>query len=371
VARRLFASGLWQIALGGLLGLLHVYSVSHYFWPTDGIFLVTGILIAGAILAFLQALRTGGFVWLIVTLVCTALALLTREDSITVYPLLLWFGAGCVLVNPRAVSNVTVRKTHLVLFAAAMLVALGGYWYWRSVAVPSALPLKVEPLALLWGALMTVQNVGGTQVLASPWPAYSLLILLWDVWLVVMLVGAVFTLKGRARLIVLFWAGAALLAALPVLVVARTNLLLLPAAFWGQLVAHVLVELWRSPRLQSFRILSGALTLFALAAPAFGSFAFQQELRPNNLNWMCRNADLLYGVVGNATIPAARRESVQLALANFGITDLDSFKTSWRALDRKAQAEGRFGVNLQGLPFIPRFEFLPQFGLHPYCEPPR
>jgi hypothetical protein len=154
------------------------------------------------------------------------------------------------------------------------------------------------------------------------------------------------------------------------LVLARANLLLLPVAFWGLLVASVLVEAWSNSGRPWLRVPVVGLTLIALAAPAYVTFAFQRELRANNINWECRNAALLYGVMGNATIAPDMRQSVQADLSVYGISDLATFKSRLPALERKAEVDGRYGFNAQGLPFIPRFQFLPQLGLHPRCEPP-
>lgn len=371
LARRLFAVSGWQILLGGLVGLLHIHSVSHYFWPTDGIFLASGILIIGALLAFLNALSSERPIWLFVSFCCTALALLTREDSVTIYPLLLWFGLAFVLKKKTQGNALGLPKFSVWLFAAALLAILGVYWYWRGVAVPNAVPLKVNPAALLWGAAQTVQDVGDHQLLAVAWPKYDLIISLWRAWLGVLVVIGLFFLERRAQLIVLFWAGAILIAAAPVLVVARTNLLLLPVAFWGLLVAHVLAQYWRQSSAIGPRVFVSGMMLFALAAPAYGSLLFEQEMGPNNLTWMCRNAMLLYGVSGPVTIPPARRASVQQELTAYGMSDLSDFEARWPSMERKALADGRYGVNAQGLPFIPRFEFLPQFQIHPRCEPPK
>jgi hypothetical protein len=155
------------------------------------------------------------------------------------------------------------------------------------------------------------------------------------------------------------------------MVVARANLLLLPAAFWGLLLAHVLVCAWASARNLAWRGVFSGLILVGLALPAIGSYLFQQELRPSNLQWMCRNALILYDVVGEATVPAARRAAVQEQLDSFGISGVDDLSGRWRTLERMAQAEDRYGVNAQQEPFVPRFEFLPQYQLHPRCEPPR
>jgi len=108
-----------------------------------------------------------------------------------------------------------------------------------------------------------------------------------------------------------------------------------------------------------------------LALPAVSSYLFQRELRPANLQWMCRNALIIYNIGGNANVPAARSAAVQLQLDAFGISGPDDLSPRWRLLERRAQAEGRYGVGADQEPFIPRFEFMPQYELHPRCEPPK
>jgi hypothetical protein len=197
------------------------------------------------------------------------------------------------------------------------------------------------------------------------------MIMVWYVWLAAVAAAALAWLDRQGRLAMLCWGGAVLISAAPVMIVARANLLLLPAAFWGLLLAHILTRAWASARNLLWRGAIGGLILLGLALLAIGSYLFQQELRPNNLQWMCRNALILYDVVGEATVPVARRAAVQEQLDAFGISGVDDLSDRWRTMERMAQAEGRYGMNAQQEPFIPRFEFLPQFRLHPRCEPPR
>lgn len=370
LARWFFNAGMPQMVLGGLVGLLHIYSVYHYFWISDGVHLLLGFFVLGSCLSLLQALRSGRRAWLLLCMFCAAMALLTREDALVLYPLLLYLGAGFACLHRREITGPRRLGLALALFAVGMLAELGVYWYWRGRVVPDAAPLSADARALVWGLSLTVQNVGGSQVLANPWPTYEIILRLWDVWLAGFALAIVFLLKRAGRRAALFWAGAVLMGVLPILVVARANLILLSVAFWGLLVAGVLVEAWRNAQAWWLRGLALLMISVALVVPAYGSFAFERELRPANINWMCRNADLLYGVTGNATIPPSVRALVQADLSAFGINSLADFESKLPALERKAQADGRYGFNAQGLSFIPRFQFLPQFGLHPHCEPP-
>ncbi len=370
LARWFFQAGLTQLILGGLLALFHVYSAYHYFWISDGIHLLLGIFILGAVLSLIEAIRSGEPTWLIPSLLCTALALLTREDALVLYPLLVYLGLGYVWIRKDDRAGISRISRGLALFAGGMLILLAAYWYWRGLVVPNAASLTFDPLKLIWAAGLTIQNLGGSPILANPWPAYGTLLLLWFIWLAALVIALFFALKAAGRYAALLWAGAGLIGTLPAMVFARANLLLLPVAFWGVLVAGVLVEMWRSWSRPILRSLAAGMIIFGLAAPALASFAFERELRPNNLNWMCRNANLLYGVMGDATIAPSVRAAVQADLSTYGIDNLTDFEGRFPTLERKAEADGRYGFNAQGLPYIPRFEFLPQYGLHPHCEPP-
>ena len=371
LARALFSAGLWQVSLGGLFGLLHVDSVTHYLWPTDGIFLVTGSLTLGALLAFVRAWKSGRLAWLALAFTCTALALFTREDSLVIYPLMVWFG-GMLALDAEARRSVrTLGAPAMGMFAAASFLVLIGFWWWRAAAVPDAIEPRIDIEALLWAAAHTVQNAGTSDRLLVPWPRYEMMITVWYVWLAAVAAAALAWLDRPGRRALLCWGVVILISAAPAMVVARANLLLLPAAFWGLLLANVLACAWSRARHLLWRGVISGLILVGVALPALGSYLFQQELRPSNLQWMCRNALILYDVVGEASVPAARRAAVQEQLDSFGISGAEELGGRWRALERVAQAEGRYGVNAQQEPFIPRFEFLPQFRLHPRCEPPR
>ncbi len=367
LARWLFATTFWQAMLGGLLVFLHITSVYHYLWISDGVHLLGGALVLGAILCLLKAMSSGKWGWLPAAFLCSVLALLTREDTLTVFPFLLWFGIGYVRMQQDQGSALALSKLPLALFAAAMLMALAAYWYWRSVAVPDALPLKIDPRALIWAATQITQNAGDYRLLINAWAGYAFLIWLWNIWLGGLLTMAVILLKRPQQMQVLFWAGAALIAALPVLMTARANLLLLPVTFWGFLAATVLAEFWRQALTVGWRVCTIGMIVFALAAPAYGSIVFQQEQRLSSLIWVCGHVELTYGDAAGATIPETRREAAREPLNRYGIYSLSDYETEWPKLIREAKNAGRYGVNQQGLPFIPRFDFLPIYPGQWHC----
>lgn len=367
LARTLFAATFWQRFLAGLMALVHVRSVYHYLWISDGIHLLAGLFVIGAILSLLRGLSSGRGLWLWISGLCVGLALLTREDALVVLPLLVLLGAAFLLRGEAPRPALERARTGLAIYAAALVTLGAACLFWRRTLDPTSLPAP-DPAAWLWGLMQTVRNAGDAGFLSQPWPAYSRLLLGWDIWLAALLIG-VFGLGRIQRLQVAYWAGAAALAALPLLMSARTNLLLLPVIFWSMLVASVLWGLWRHPSIL-WRILAAGMLLLALGIPAFASLALQQEQRYGNLDFMCRNASTLYGLTGQATIPAVRAASVQSALEDFGITGLDAFKTRWPTMERSALADGHIGP-ARGLPFLPRFQFIQQYGTHPRCEPPK
>jgi hypothetical protein len=85
---------------------------------------------------------------------------------------------------------------------------------------------------------------------------------------------------------------------------------------------------------------------------------------------ICRNALFIYDLYGKPTIPFVRRSAMQEELARYRMGSADDFVNRWPAIERKARADGHIGVGEVGAAFLPSIEFLPQFRLHPRCEPP-
>lgn len=370
LAREMFAIGRWQMLLGGLLGLTHVDNVTHYLWPTDGIFLASSILVLAALLAFVMALRSGSIRWLAVCAACAALALLTREDTLVVFPVLVWLGAILVLPAAPARSRRVLPWPTLAVFGFTLCAVLASFWFWRAAAVPDAYSPRMDMGALLWAWSHIVQNAGTYDRLLIPWPRVELIIAAWFAWLAAAAAAAVLWLDRPARLAVLCWTGAVLISAAPAMVVARANLFLVPTAFWGLLLAQVLTSAWTHARRVSWRVVIVGLMLMGVVLPAFVDGLVQQELRPNNLQWMCRNALIVYNPEVVGVLPPERVAAVQEELERFGITGPDHLGRRWRALEQQARRDGRFGIGQDEQPFIPAFELLPHFRLHPRCEPP-
>jgi hypothetical protein len=356
LARWFLATTYWSLLLGGLLGFFHLSSVYHYVWITGGVHFLGGTLVLAGILSLLQALSLGQARWLLVSLLCSSLALLTREDSLTVYPLLLYFGIGFVWFRDDRNQPPAWKKLPLFLYAALMIIVLAVYWYWRSVVVPQAQPLEIDPSGLLWAAARIAQNAGDLRDLIHPWLRYEVVIWSWRVWLGILAVVGMLVLKGLPRKQVLFWSGATLLAALPNLQTARSDTLLPAVVFWGVLLASVLAAIWNRSEAILARWFVVGMALFAVAAPAYGSLVWMQEQRPNNLELFCFNAGSEYAK--NLTIPEARRESVQKQLGVYGISSQVDFERLFPRLLREAQVNRRFAANSRGKPFIPRFCFL-------------
>jgi hypothetical protein len=371
LAREFFKPTFPQLLLGGLFVLFHISSVTHYLWLTDGFFLLSGMLVLAASLCFLRAWRTGRVAWFAAAFPCTVLALLTREDGVVIYPLLIWFGLVLAWVGSDTGPSRAASLKALAWFAAAMMVALGIFWLWRALAVPTSIHPRIDLEALLWALAHTLQNAGSTDRILMSWPRYQAVMTIWLLWLAAVAVIGLRCLIRRDWTAVLCWAGAILITATPVMAVARANLLLLPVVFWGILLAHVLARAYSRTRTAIWRFILCAMALGGLVVPAASSFWLQQEFNPANLDLMCRNALFIYDLYGEPTIPPARRSAVQQQLAQYGIGNVDNFVSRWPAMERKAQSDARFGVNDQGTPFLPSLELLPQFRLHPRCEPPR
>ena len=191
---------LFQISyvLGGLAGLLtflHLDNVTHYAWLTDGIHLVSGIFVFGAILFLLQALRSGRLWLMVASLACILAGLLTRDDVLVVVPLLALFA---VALQRQGGDLPGARRPPLVLYSLGVIGVVAFYWLWRAAVVPQAGVGKVTPGNVIWGALQVIQNLGDINRLVVWWDSYILLMWLWALALGFVAVATVFFLPPGA-----------------------------------------------------------------------------------------------------------------------------------------------------------------------------
>lgn len=245
LARLLFRVPYLAALLGSLITQFHLDSTYHDFWISDGIHLVVGLAVLGAILCLLHAMRTEHWRWLLLSLFGVAVALLTREDSLILYPLLVYFA----MIFAQGQRNWRRAWLKPLMGYVIALVGMGAFFWWiRSTYVSQALAVQFAPSNFVWTLRQTSQNMGNITNLLVWWPDYVTAIVLWLICLGFVAAVFLFVLPRSIRGQAWAWLIALLISALPGLTLPRTNLLLFAVTFWGLFLATVLVEFARRSR---------------------------------------------------------------------------------------------------------------------------
>jgi hypothetical protein len=337
--------------LGGLLSFLHTANVYHYLWISDGIHLLTGILVIGAVLALSRGLGSGKVFWLLLSVSLSAGALLSREDGLVALPILVLF-LLLRYVQGRLLAGMSLK---LGLYVGLLAVCAAGYVAWRTTHLPAVGAPRLDPSGYVWSLAQIVQILGDPTHLVVWWPQYITLMFLWLVGLGIAGGLALGFASDRLRRQAGFWAVAACVGALPTLAMARTNVLLLPTTFFGLGLATVLHAV--SLKSATGHVTALLLAVFALATSAYGSNELQQLPHRLNLDYICNSAQWIYGSYSYATIPEPRKAIVREHLTRLGIYSLEDMEAKLPILIDEAQAHRRYYPDPTGLQFIPRFRF--------------
>src|SRR5262245_32192185 len=140
VARRLGATP-GTVVAAGLLCVCARYSVYHYVWIGDGMHLFQGLAVGLALIALLRGLDGGGPGWLAGSFLGLLAALLTREDTLAVIPVVLLIGAWRIRTAPQPRPEASRRLIGLGASLAALILALFAY---RARVVPQAPPIALD-----------------------------------------------------------------------------------------------------------------------------------------------------------------------------------------------------------------------------------
>ncbi|MBX3054685.1 MAG: hypothetical protein KF753_24655 [Caldilineaceae bacterium] len=354
--RNLLQTSYAVILFGGTLSLFHTANVSNYAWISDGTHLLSGILIAGALYCSVKFIHTGNAKWLLVSLLQVVLALLIREDSLIVYPLLILFIITALLQSQKQPKELLTRIHHLVLFACTLVVIFFGWFYYRSDVVPQATPLGINFKGFVWSLLQTVQILGDSTRLVVWQTNFLLFGSLWLICLGFMATVSLLLLDRKTLTHSAVWIAAMTFAALPGLTLARNNLLLFPTIFFGFYVATTLVAI--SKKSATGYICAVVIAFFALSASAYGSSLIQREQTTSNLDYICNSAEWIYGKFAHATIPEERRGSITKQLSELHINSMNDIDMQLPILVEQAELNNRYAPSTDGLPFIPRFRFI-------------
>lgn len=356
LAQRFFNADFRPYLFGGLLAFSHVANVSHYSWIADGVHLVWAIFMVGAIGSLLLFLRHTKLRWLVVSWFGVILALLVREESLVVYPLLVLFGTAFYLSRHSRLRPPPKQLwIPLVAYGVALIVFLSVWWHWRKWAIPEATSLGMNWRGWIWSVEQTFLPVGDATRLVLYWNRWLSITDLWKLCLGALAVIWLFLVDRKTQLQVGFWSVAAILGALPGLTVARVNLLLLPTIFAGFAIATLLFSF--SKRSALAYLCAIGIAFFALGASAVGSYLIQRERVPSNIDYLHNASEWLYGKFAHATIPSDRKEEIKRHLEAVGIRSLADRDRVIPLLIGEARENGRYSPR-SGAPFIPKFRFL-------------
>ncbi|HRJ43462.1 MAG TPA: hypothetical protein PL105_16365, partial [Caldilineaceae bacterium] len=283
-------------------------------------------------------------------------ALLIREDSLIVYPLLILFIITAFFQSQKQPKELLTRIPHLVLFACTLVVIFLGWFYYRSAVVPQATPLGINFKGFVWSLLQTVQILGDSTRLVV-WQTNILLLgSAWLICLGFMATASLLLLDRKTLTHSAVWIAAMTFAAFPGLTLARNNLLLLSTIFFGFYVATTLVAI--SKKSATGYICAVVIAFFALSASAYGSSLIQREQTTSNLDYICNSAEWVFGKFAHATIPGARRATTLNQLSQHNIHSMNDLNIEFPQLVEQAKHNDRYGPSSDGALFIPQFRFI-------------
>jgi hypothetical protein len=320
----------------GVLLLCSRYSVYHYTWLTDGNHLLQGLLFALAALCLLRGLRGPAWPWRAISVAAFAGAVLVREDSLALGPVLLLFG---FVAAPqwRALRG----------FAFALLAVSLALFLCRSLAVPAAPPPGLDVKGFLVAAGRALNLVGPesfdgiSRVLALTGDAAPVLVV------------AILLFRRRridARTPLLFLA-ASVLACTPALTFRRDDMLFFPVSFAALFYGSALWTLARD--LPAFRAVAAMLFASSVLGGAYVSRAFALNFHPDSARAIRWNAQMLYGLYADrATIPSERRAALVRQLAAQGVASAADLAALGSRIG-VARAEGPFRPGRPGTLFFP------------------
>jgi hypothetical protein len=357
VAHRLGARSR-QVVLAGVIALVSAHSWTDLLWIADANHALGGLLFVLSSLMLIAAVESQKRRMLVVSLVLAGLALLVREDSLAVYPLIIALGLAWVareywlfhatwLATIGRIRMIAVDGLVLLVMAAVLLVA-------RKILVPTA-SLDVNPLR--WLRQVYFLFVPMDHAFDPIFPLLGLALTLFAV-----LVSARLS-RWEARLRAWFWLGCAVLAASSGLVVGRTNTLFLPTGFFALFLATVFEE-WAATSRSTLLVSWGLLAVLIGGAAGVNVLA-QEAMNPRSTDALQTMGAYVWGPLRTATMPAERRGFIEAQLREAGIS---SHRDMLRAID-DAQQHGRDRPNADNAPFVPRIRFLNPHRNYEPCDP--
>jgi len=253
--------------------------------------------------------------------------------------------------GPGPVAGPTIGR-RAIGYLAALSPLLVGFWAWQLATV------RLEPAWVFAGEFAWALGevvIGPGAPLPPPLTPVSAAVVVRAVCGSAGLAVLAIVASPHRRRRALFWAAAGAVGALHTLAGARSNLLLLPVAFWAVAIATLAAGASRTPL--------GRAVALVVVAPLVASqvllgVVLQAEHRWNNLEWACTHALALYGDPPLGGIPPDRRESLAGALTALGIRSERDVRAGLPALVAEARRDGRPGPGPDDRLFVPRLSLL-------------
>jgi hypothetical protein len=330
--------------LATALAMCARYSVYHYVWLVEGHHYVQGLLFEAALIALLAGLRAASAGWLALSGVVFLAAVLIREDTIALAPVLVVLGYVQLGADHRG-RRFALLGGYAALLAAACL----GLLAYRAVVAPEAVPPGHDVLGLLVSMRRALNPMGLEHFDA----ASHALVILWSALGPLLILGLLTTRPPEPRRMPLVWLSVAFLACAPALTLRRDDLLFFPTAFVALFYTSALWELSRDRA--GLRRAAVLVLLTGIVGGAYLSRVYAQNFHPYSARAIWWNGKFIYGsYASRATIPAERREVITRQLASVGIRSEAQLKTRLRRMVADAIAEGRRTPHEDETVFFPR-----------------
>jgi hypothetical protein len=337
-------------------------------WISDGIHVFVGLLLILSAYLVLSAVKKFAVWKIILATLLAGLGLFAREDALALFPIIPILAFVYALVWNTSLSASLDEKEFRIV--------LPDLWRnrrdfpWRLITVVSLLLVGIavvfvclrSALVPAAGAGMNLPNLAKHLVvifhpmgLYLPGPSGELLAVVWLATLGFLLGFNLLIAPASARLVTLFWLGAAFLAITPGLAAARPNLLFAPISFFSFGIAHMLSRVARISR--TALVSTAAVTALVLVASTINNTIAQDLVHPLSLEYLQDNADFVWGKHSDARVPASRIAKLKQEFSKLGIDSTSDFDLLFPTYVKQAANLHLSRPNRDGKPFAPRIGF--------------
>jgi hypothetical protein len=320
-------------------GCLAIFSKANHanlLWLTDATHAFSGIPVAICCVMRARHVQASRLQPLLV-FVLSLFGLLVREDIACLFPLVVLVGMiGDGDASEYLASTWAPRLWSQMPTLLALCASLGIYYLLRKTYVPAAVQ-GFDPNGM-WAHVRMTLTLTGTRTHESVIISFYLF--------VGMLLGAALFAQDphglRPSLLCLL--GCTILACTPGLVMARSNLLMVPAALFACALAFALAMALEQCELPLLRVLICAAAVWFCRQTYLETRTSLLAGHPQSIQTVQYAADFLYGdYASRATIPARRRAAAEAYLKRYGITSAESYAAQMPRLLAKAKRRRKPG----------------------------